>query len=76
MCNGKCYLGEELAKSNDAQNTSKGKNQIQNILDIYLEPNILKLPIQLIFWVQNEFKLKINGYSFLFENQILKPPIF
>lgn len=76
MCNGKCYLGKELAKTNDAQSTSKGKNQIQNILDLYLEPYILKVPIKLIFLIQNEFKLKINYYSFLFENQIIKPPIF
>lgn len=76
MCNGKCYLGKELAKTNNTENTSKSKNQIQKVLDIYLEPNILKVPTQVIYWVQNEFKLKINSYYFLFDNRILKPPIF
>jgi len=76
LCNGKCYLGKELAQTNDTQNTSKSKNQIQNILDIYLEPNILKVPVGIISQVQNKFKQKINFYYFLFENQILKPPIF
>lgn len=76
MCNGKCYLRKELAKTNDTHNTFKSKNRVQITLDSYLETNILKVPTELIFLVKNEFKLKVNYYFFLFENQILKPPIF
>ena len=34
-CNGKCYVGKELAK-NESQNDSKTKNSVQKVLDFYV----------------------------------------
>ena len=77
-CNGKCYLGKELAKSSESYNSplSKGKNQVQKLLDFFLPTEIFKSSIEHNFSLPNlTFTYKI-GYTFLFLRHIFRPPIF
>lgn len=78
-CNGKCYLGKELAKANsDSESTpfNKIKNSGQKILDIYILPDITKVAIteKILFFI-GAFIYKTD-YSFLFLKHIFKPPVF
>lgn len=43
-CNGKCYLGKELSKTNDTDSPlKKGKNSVQKALDIHIPAEITKI---------------------------------
>lgn len=77
-CNGKCYLGKEIAKTNDTDSSplNKIKNSGQKLLDIYILPEITGIrhseKISL-------FKVQFNytaDYSFLFLKHIFRPPVF
>ena len=74
-CNGKCYLGKELAK-NESQNDSKTKNSVQKVLDFYVPEAVAKIA------VRNELTfppLHFNyqaDYSYLFLSHIFRPPVF
>ena len=77
-CNGKCYLGKELAKSSESYNSplSKGKNQVQKLLDFFLPTEIFKSSIEHNFSLPNLTFTYKTGYKFLFLRHIFRPPIF
>ncbi|KFC24608.1 hypothetical protein [Chryseobacterium sp. FH1] len=77
-CNGKCYLGKELAKSSESDSSplSKGKNQVQKVLDFYIPTEIFKASIEHNFSLPNLTFTYKTGYTFLFLSHILRPPIF
>lgn len=77
-CNGKCYLGKELAKSSESDSSplSKGKNQVQKILDFYIPTEIFKASIDNNFSLPNLIFTYKTGYTFLFLRYIFRPPIF
>lgn len=77
-CNGKCYLGKELAKTNDSDSSplNKAKNSGQKIIDTCTLPEItvIQKADQLIS--PNFNFLYETVYSFLFLKHIFKPPVF
>ncbi|MDH6251967.1 hypothetical protein M2347_001694 [Chryseobacterium sp. H1D6B] len=76
-CNGKCYLSKELAKTNDTESSplSKGKNSGQKLLDIYTLPEITEIEnTGKLFSSHFNFTYKAD-YSFLFLNNIFRPPV-
>ncbi|WP_294234931.1 hypothetical protein [uncultured Chryseobacterium sp.] len=77
-CNGKCYLGRQLAKTNDTDSSplQKTKNSGQKLLDVYVLPDI-----STIVGTENVRSLKScflysPSYTFLFLKHIFRPPIF
>ncbi|MET3535576.1 hypothetical protein [Chryseobacterium limigenitum] len=77
-CKGKCYLGKELAKTNDTDSLplSKTKNSGQKLLDIYILPEIAKIQnTEKISLFDFKFSYKTD-YSFLFLPSIFRPPVF
>ena len=78
-CNGKCYLGKELAKANNETESipfNKIKNSGQKILDVYTLPEITEVIITGKIIFSNFNFLYEAAYSFLFLNHIFKPPVF
>jgi hypothetical protein len=73
-CNGKCYLGKELAKSNQ-EDTSKTKNQTQKVLDFYIPVDISEIQNSRQEFFTNPFFTYETDYSYLFLSHILRPPI-
>lgn len=77
-CNGKCYLKNELAKTNDTDSSplNKTKNSGQKLLDIYVLPEITEInKTGNVFFSNSDF-LYETAYSFLFLNPIFRPPVF
>lgn len=76
-CNGKCYLGKELAKaSQEDASTAKSKNQGQKIVDNYIPTEISEIKITVCFFeAPAGFSYK-KSYYYLFLNHIFKPPVF
>jgi hypothetical protein len=74
-CNGKCYLGKELAK-NESQNDSKTKNSVQKVLDLYVPAAIAKISVlRELTFAPLHFNYEA-GYSYLFLSHIFRPPVF
>ncbi|WP_407480630.1 hypothetical protein [Elizabethkingia meningoseptica] len=76
-CNGKCYLGKELARaSQEDTSTDKSKNQGQKIGDSYIPAEISEINITVGFFeVLADFSYK-KSYYYLFLDHIFKPPVF
>jgi hypothetical protein len=77
-CNGKCYLGKEIAKTNDTDSSplNKIKNSGQKLLDIYILPEITGIRHSekiSLFNVQFNYTA---DYFFLFLKHIFRPPVF
>lgn len=77
-CNGKCYLGKELAKANDSDSSpvNKAKNSGQKLLDIYLLPAIANITTTEKPDFTNSTFIYHSAYSFLFLKHIFRPPVF
>lgn len=77
-CNGKCYLGKELAKTNDAGSfpLSKSKNSGQKLLDIYILPEIADVVIPVSVRSSGTGFSYQTDYSFLYLNPVFRPPVF
>jgi hypothetical protein len=78
QCNGKCYLGKEIAKTNDTNSSplNKTKNSGQKLLDIYILPDITEInTTENAFFSTSNF-LYETAYSFLFLQPIFRPPVF
>ncbi|EJL76203.1 hypothetical protein [Chryseobacterium populi] len=77
-CNGKCYLGKELAKTNDTGSSplNKTKNSGQKILDIYILPEITEIQNAKDLLFLNFIFIYKTDYSFLFLKHIFRPPVF
>ncbi len=78
-CNGKCYLGKELAKANsDSESTPFNKKKIQgrkfSISIFFLILHRWPLLKKILFFI-GTFIYKTD-YSFLFLKHIFKPPVF
>ncbi|KIC65014.1 hypothetical protein RM51_00750 [Chryseobacterium taiwanense] len=76
-CNGKCYLGKEIAITNDTDSSplNKTKNSGQKLLDIYVLPEITEIdPTESAFFSNSDF-LYETAYSFLFLQHIFRPPV-
>jgi hypothetical protein len=77
-CNGKCYLGKELAKNSqeDSNSSSKTKQLTQKVIDFYIP-----VTIAAISQICRKHYNKINythqkDYTYLFLKTIFRPPIF
>ncbi|PZU86375.1 MAG: hypothetical protein DI529_08775 [Chryseobacterium sp.] len=77
-CNGKCYLGKELAKSSqeNSASSSKTKQLTQKVIDFYIP-----VTITAISQIYKKHYSKINishqkDYTYLFLKNIFRPPIF
>lgn len=77
-CNGKCYVGKELAKTNDSDSSplNKTKSSGQKVLDICTLPEITGIQKTEKLLHQNFNFLYETAYSFLFLKPIFKPPVF
>ena len=74
-CNGKCYVGKELAK-NESPNDSKTKNSVQKVLDFYVPEAVAKIAVLLKpTFAPLHFNYQA-GYSYLFLSHIFRPPVF
>ena len=74
-CNGKCYVGKELAK-NESQNDSKTKNSVQKVLDFYVPEAVAKIAVfRKLTFAPLHFNY-LAGYSYLFLSHIFRPPVF
>ncbi|WP_072995728.1 hypothetical protein [Epilithonimonas mollis] len=72
-CNGKCYLGKELAKSSSED--SKSKNPAQKIIDCYIpvEISVVKTVGQRL--LSGLTFTHTTDYSYLYLKHIFRPPI-
>ncbi|NLN33386.1 MAG: hypothetical protein GX159_07300 [Flavobacteriaceae bacterium] len=77
MCNGKCYLFDELSKTSD-ENSSDGISQnTVKIQEIYLSNEVFQLPT---FMEQESSKKSLifyqkNQYQFYFIDSVFHPPL-
>jgi len=77
MCNGKCYLFDELSKTSD-ENSSDGISQnTVKIQEIYLSNEVFQLPT---FMEQESSKKSLifyqkNQYQFYFIDSVFRPPL-
>jgi len=72
-CNGKCYLGKELAKNSSED--SKSKNPTQKIIDCYIPVEIAAVKtVGQRFFTSLTFK-HTTDYSYLYLKHIFRPPI-
>ncbi|KAA0128725.1 hypothetical protein FY557_07540 [Chryseobacterium sp. SN22] len=77
-CNGKCYLGKELAKTNDTDSLplNKSKNTGQKLSDIYILPETAGITKENKAFSSESGFLYKTDYSFLFLQHIFRPPVF
>ncbi|AQX14372.1 hypothetical protein BAX94_03585 [Elizabethkingia meningoseptica] len=76
-CNGKCYLGKELAKaSQEDVSTAKSKNQGQKHVDSYIPTEISEIKITTLFFEASAGFTYKKSYYYLFLDYIFKPPVF
>ncbi|MPS72615.1 MAG: hypothetical protein E2590_05615 [Chryseobacterium sp.] len=72
-CNGKCYLGKELAKNSSED--SRSKNLTQKIIDCYIPVEISAVKtVEQRFFTSPIFT-HATDYSYLFLKHIFRPPI-
>lgn len=77
-CNGKCYLGKQLAKINDTDSSplQKTKNSGQKLLDIYILPDISRIAGKEDIHSLNSCFFYKPSYTFLFLKPVFRPPVF
>lgn len=77
-CNGKCYLGKELAKSSqeDSSTSSKTKNGTQKIVDFYIPIEVSSIQTLGKEFFTQTFPVYKKTYSYLFLKRLFKPPLF
>lgn len=74
-CEGKCYLGKELAK-NGSQDNSKTKNSVQKIIDLYIPATIEKIEIVGEKFLTDFHPTYQVDYFYLYLKTVFRPPIF
>jgi len=72
-CNGKCYLGKELAK-NSSEN-SKSKNSTQKIIDCYIPVEVSEVRTVAQRFFANPILTHTADYSYLYLKNIFRPPM-
>lgn len=78
MCNGKCYLFDELAKTSDADSSHGISSKTLKIQEIYLFAESLNLNL---IKFENSEKTSIinyfeNTYDFKFLESVFHPPLY
>lgn len=78
LCNGKCYLFDELAKTSDADSSDGISSATLKIQEIYLFAESLNL--NFVEFQNSEKNLIINyfenPYDFNFMESVFRPPLF